>query len=53
MLERQAPAIVTGAMAPDKVKGVITETCPARAKSMMPWHIGMSSWRGELVLMTV
>ena len=29
------------------------ESCPARAKSMIPMHIGMSSCRGELVLMTV
>ena len=31
-----APATVTGAIAPDSVNGVMTETCPARAKSMMP-----------------
>ena len=47
------PAGVTGAMAPARVNGVITDTWPALAKSMMPWHMGMSSWRGELVLITV
>lgn len=29
------------------------DNCPARAKSMMPSAIGLSIWRGELVLMTV
>ena len=53
MLQRQRPAIVTGAIAPESVNGVITETWPARSKSMIPWHIGTSSWRGELVLITV
>ena len=48
-----APATVIGAMAPARQKGVMINTCPARAKSMMPCAIGMSSWRGELVLMTV
>ena len=49
----KAPGIVTGAMAPASVKGVITETWLAAAKSMIPLHIAMSSWRGEFVLMTV
>jgi hypothetical protein len=35
------------------VKGVTIESCPAAAKSIRPMHIGMSSWRGELLLMTV
>ena len=38
-----APGMVTGAIAPASVNGVITDACPARAKSMMPWHIGTSS----------
>jgi hypothetical protein len=48
-----APARVIGAMAPASVKGVRIISCPARAKSMMPWHMGTSSWSGELALTTV
>ncbi len=48
-----APVIVTGAIAPASVNGVMISTCPASAKSMMPSAIGMSSCSGELVLMTV
>ena len=48
-----APAIVTGAIAPASVNGVMMSTCPAVAKSMMPSAIGMSSCSGELVLMMV
>ena len=45
-----APAIVTGAIAPASVKGVITTGCPIADNSMMPCNIGISSCRGELVL---
>jgi hypothetical protein len=48
-----APASVTGAIAPARVNGVTTESWPAAAKSISPMHMGMSSWRGELLLMTV
>jgi hypothetical protein len=48
-----APASVTGAIAPARVNGVTTATCPAAAKSIRPMHIGMSSCRGELLLITV
>ncbi len=47
------PFTLAGAMEPARVNGVMTETCPASAKSIMPWHIGTSSWRGEFVLITV
>ena len=46
-----APAMVTGAIAPASVKGVITVGWPASAKSMMPSAIGVSSCNGEFVLM--
>ena len=48
-----APAMVTGAMAPASVNGVMTRICPAAAKSMMPSAIGRSSCSGEFVLMMV
>ena len=40
-------------MAPDRVKGVMMQIWPAAAKSINPWHIGMSRISGELVLITV
>src|SRR4029078_1532715 len=49
----RAPASATGALAPARGDGVTTESWPAAAKSMSPMHIGMSSCRGELLLMTV
>jgi hypothetical protein len=49
----RAPASVTGAMAPARVKGVTTQTWLRRAISMMPMAIGPSSLKGELVLITV
>ena len=49
----RAPAMVTGAMAPASVKGVMIVGCPARANSTMPSDIGMSNWSGELVFITV
>ena len=48
-----APAIVTGAIAPASVNGVMIVGWPAAAKSIIPSDIGMSSCSGELVLMTV
>src|SRR6202795_186188 len=36
-----APAIVTGAIAPARVKGVMINNCPDLAKSMMPSAIGI------------
>ncbi len=48
-----APAMVTGAIAPASVKGVMISNCPDLAKSMMPSAIGISSCSGELVLMMV
>ena len=49
--DRMGPAIVTGAIAPDKVNGVITLTCPCSAIAISPSHIGISNCNGELVLM--
>ena len=48
-----APATVTGAIAPDRVKGVTITTWPCEDIWMMPSIIGMSSFSGELVLMMV
>ncbi len=48
-----APAIVTGAIAPDRVNGVTTTAWPADAICMMPSIMGTSSFSGELVLMIV
>ena len=45
--------MVIGAIAPASVNGVTMQSWPARAKSMMPSAIGMSSCSGELVLTTV
>jgi hypothetical protein len=44
---------VTGAIAPASVNGVTMSSWPLSAKSMIPSAIGMSSCRGELVLMMV
>src|SRR5580704_13131932 len=49
----KAPATVTGAIAPARVNGVMMSTWPAAAKSMMPSAMGMSSCKGEFVLMMV
>ncbi len=46
-----APASVTGLIAPASVKGVMTFTCPCSASAISPSAMGMSSCRGELVLM--
>ena len=48
-----APVIVTGAIAPASVNGVMIRTWPDAAKSMMPSAMGMSSCSGEFVLITV
>ena len=48
-----APAIVTGAIAPARVNGVITTHWLRRAISMIPCNIGSSSRSGELELMIV
>ena len=45
--------LVIGDIAPISVNGVTTSICPARAKSISPCAMGMSIWRGELVLMMV
>ena len=52
-LSVSAPAIVTGAIAPIRQNGVTMQGWPLSAKSIRPCAIGMSIWRGELVLMTV
>ena len=46
-----APAIVTGAIAPASVKGVITTGWPISDNAITPCIIGISSCRGEFVLM--
>ena len=43
---------MTGAIAPARQNGVIIVICPARAKSIIPRAIGISSIRGELELIT-
>ena len=48
-----APATVTGAMAPERVKGVMVTGWPWRAISMMPISMGASYCRGEFALTTV
>ncbi len=48
-----APAIVTGAMAPDSVKGVTITGWPRRASRMAPSSIGQSCFSGEEELMLV
>ena len=47
------PASDTGAMAPSSVNGVTTTIWLSFAISMMPMAMGMSSFSGELVLITV
>ena len=42
-----APLIVTGAIAPAKVKGVTKTGCPFLAKRIAPSSIGQSCLRGE------
>ena len=44
------PACLIGAMAPDNVNGVMQVTCADLASSMVAYDIGMSSCRGEFVL---
>ena len=48
-----APAIVTGAMAPDSVKGVTIVGWPRRARRIAPSSIGQSCFSGEDELMLV
>ena len=43
--------MLTGAIAPASVKGVMTFTCPWEAMAINPSAIGTSSCKGELVLM--
>ena len=47
-----APAMVTGAIAPARVKGVMMMTWPRALISMMPVSIGASSRSGEDELIT-
>ena len=48
-----APARVTGAMAPARVKGVTMVGCPRRARRIAPSSIGQSCLSGEDELMLV
>ena len=48
-----APARVTGAIAPARVKGVTMTGCPRRASRMAPSSIGQSCLSGEEELMLV
>ena len=48
-----APDMVTGAMAPASVKGVITTGWPRRASRKAPSSIGKSCFSGETELMLV
>ena len=45
-----APALVTGPMAPPRMKGTRTVPCPARAYSRIPLVMVPSQTRGELTL---
>ena len=45
-----APAMVTGAIAPARVKGVTTTGCPRRANRIAPSSIGWSCFSGETEL---